>query len=307
MRILYYSFFFILYLISMLPLRLLYILSDGLFLLLYHCIRYRRHLVRKNLTDSFPEKSEEEIVKIEKGYYAWLCDYVVETVKLTSISKEKLMRRMTFNGMDEVAKRIKEGKSCALYLGHYGNWEWVSSIPLWLDDDTTCLQIYHPLENKAFDDLFLYIRSRMGSNNVSMADTLKAIIRRQQQGQRLVIGFIADQVPLWNSIHYWTDFLHHDTPVFTGTERIAKRQDMAVFYLDITRPKRGYYEGTFRLITDHPKEEPTFALTEAYMKSLEATIRRAPQYWLWSHNRWKRSHEEYNRIMGNIRTQDSGK
>lgn len=303
-KVLYCIVFTIWYLISLLPLKLLYVLSDGLFYLIYYVVKYRRPLVRKNLTDSFPEKSLDEIVKIERGFYSWFCDYIVETLKLFTMSKRQMRRRMVFHNAEAVDKEIAAGKSCAIYLGHYGNWEWISSLPLWLSDEATCLQIYHVLENKAFDELFLYVRGRMGSTSVPMADTLRSIIKRKAEGQRLVIGFIADQVPLWNSIHYWSDFLHHDTPVFTGTERIAKHQDMAVFYLDVSRPKRGYYEAEFKLVTDKAKEEPQFAITESYMKLLEATIQRKPQFWLWSHNRWKRTHEEYNRIMGNIRTKE---
>lgn len=303
-KVLYYAVFAFWYFISLFPLKLLYVLSDGLFYLVYYVVRYRRPLVRKNLTSSFPDKSEGEIVKIEKGFYSWFCDYIVETLKLFTMSKEQMCRRMAFRNTEAIEKAVAEGRSCAVYLGHYGNWEWISSLPLWVSDKATCLQIYHVLENKAFDALFLRVRSRMGSDSIPMEDTLKSIIRRKAEGQRMVIGFIADQVPLWNSIHYWSNFLHHDTPVFTGTERIAKHQDMAVFYLDVTRPKRGYYEADFKLVSDKIQEEPKFAVTESYMKLLEATIRRAPQYWLWSHNRWKRTHEEYNRLMGSIRTKE---
>lgn len=303
-KVLYYTVFAFWYFISLFPLKLLYVLSDGLFYLIYYVVRYRRPLVRKNLTSSFPDKSEGEIVKIEKGFYSWFCDYIVETLKLFTMSKGQMRRRMVFRNTEAIEKAVTEGRSCAVYLGHYGNWEWISSLPLWVSDKATCLQIYHVLENKAFDALFLRVRSRMGSDSIPMEDTLKSIIRRKVEGQRMVIGFIADQVPLWNSIHYWSDFLHHDTPVFTGTERIAKHQDMAVFYLDVTCPRRGYYEAEFKLVSDKIKEEPKFAVTESYMKLLEATIRRAPQYWLWSHNRWKRTHEEYNRLMGNIRTKE---
>lgn len=303
-KVLYYTVFAFWYFISLFPLKLLYVLSDGLFYLIYYVVRYRRPLVRKNLTSSFPDKSEGEIVKIEKGFYSWFCDYIVETLKLFTMSKEQMRRRMVFRNTEAIEKAVAEGRSCAVYLGHYGNWEWISSLPLWVSDKATCLQIYHVLENKAFDALFLRVRSRMGSDSIPMEDTLKSIIRRKAEGQRMVIGFIADQVPLWNSIHYWSDFLHHDTPVFTGTERIAKHQDMVVFYLDVTCPRRGYYEAEFKLVSDKIKEEPKFAVTESYMKLLEATIRRAPQYWLWSHNRWKRTHEEYNRLMGNIRTKE---
>lgn len=301
-KITYYILFCIWYLISLFPLRILYLISDGLFYLTYYIMRYRRPLVRKNLKESFPEKNKKKIIKIERSFYAWFCDYIVESIKLFSMSKKQIMKRMRFIGTEQINQSCRKGQSCAIFLGHYCNWEWVTSLPLWLDNDIVCEQIYHILENSTFDKLFLRLRNRFGATSIPMANTFKSIIQRQNEGKKLVVGFIADQVPLWNSIHYWTNFLHHDTPVFTGTERIAKHQNMSVYYLDIKRPKRGYYIAEFKLITNRPKQIPEFSITQNYIHLLETTIKNTPQFWLWSHNRWKRTHQEYNRIMGSIRT-----
>lgn len=284
------------YLVSLLPLRLLYIASDALCPLLYHVARYRRHIVRKNLTASFPEKPIDEIKKIERQYYLWLCDYVVETIKLFTISPEQMRRRMVFKNTEEVERSVAEGRSCAVYLGHVGNWEWITSLPLSMSEAATCMQIYHPLESPVFDRLFLRLRGRLGAESVSMGDTLRRIIERRNEGKNLVIGFIADQVPLWNSIHYWTDFLHHDTPVFTGTERIARKCGMDVYYMEVTCVKRGYYEAEFKLMTRNATESKEFEITEHYFRLLEGTINAHPSYWLWSHNRWKRDHKTWEQI-----------
>ena len=282
------------YAFSLLPFWMLYLLSDALYCLLYYVISYRKKVVRKNLTSSFPEKSEAELAEIERGFYHFLCDYVVESVKLMTISEKELRKRMVFKGVDLVNQCIEEGQSCATYLGHYCNWEWVTSLPLWVTPKAQCGQIYHPLENLVTDRLFLSLRQRHHALCIPMQDTLRKILEFKQTGQPCIIGYIADQKPYWTSIHHWVDFLHHDTPVLTGTERIVRKVNHAVFYLDVQRLRRGYYEAEFKLITREPKNMKEFELTDAYYCLLEGSILRAPAYWLWSHNRWKRTREEFN-------------
>ena len=259
MKVLYYLTYAVLWLFSLLPMWVHYLISDGIYVVVYHLVGYRKKMVRKNLSDSFPEKSEAEIVEIEKDFYRWFCDYLVETIKL-----------------------------------HYCNWEWITSLPLWVTPKAQCGQIYHVLENSEFDRLFLNLRQRMGAVCIPMAETLRRLAEYRQKQQPVVIGYISDQVPFWNNIHRWLDFLHHDTPVLTGTERLARSAGHAVLYIDVERPRRGYYVATFKLIERDPKLTKDFELTDAYFRLLEASIRRAPQYWLWTHNRWKRTHEEFN-------------
>ncbi|MBQ7472461.1 MAG: lysophospholipid acyltransferase family protein [Prevotella sp.] len=294
MRLLYYIIYAIWYVVSLLPLRVLYILSDGIYLLLYRCVGYRLKVVRKNLAASFPEKTEEELRKIERGFYHYLCDYFVEMVKLRTMSERQLRRRMVFKGMEAVNKVVEDGQSCAVYLGHYGNWEWITSLALWTSGKAQCAQIYHPLENKEMDRLTLSLRERFGGVCIPMTETLRYLVRLRSEGRPTIVGYIADQVPFWRNMHHWRTFLSHpQTPVLSGTENIARRMDNAVFYLDVRRVRRGYYEAEFKLITRTPKDMPEFALTDAYFDMLEATIRRAPEFWLWSHNRWKRTKEEF--------------
>ena len=294
MKLLYYIVFAVWYVFSLLPLRILYVLSDLLFWLLYAVVGYRKAVIRKNLKESFPEKSEEELRKIERGFYRFFCDYLVETIKMMTISKENIRRRLTFKGTELVDEIVESGQSCAVYLGHLGNWEWVTSLPLWVTPKAQCGQIYHPLENKEFDRLFLYSRQRLGAKCIAMQDTLREILNYRKENQPVVIGYISDQVPFWTNIHHWVDFLHHDTPVLTGTERIARKVNHAVFFLDVHRVRRGYYEAEFKLITREPQKMGEFEITDIYFKLLEESIRRAPEFWLWSHNRWKRTREEFN-------------
>lgn len=280
--------------LSLLPFWILYRISDVLFVLLYYGIKYRHRVVRKNIAESFPEKTPQEQELIVRGFYRWLCDYFVETLKMMSISSEELRRRMVFTGTEALNAYADQGRSCALYLGHYGQWEWISSLPLWMNPKAAPLQVYHVLENPTFDRLMLHARGRQGAISVPIAETLRQVVSYQQKGQPIVIGYIADQVPFWNNIHHWVDFLHHDTPVLTGSEKIVKRTDQVPFFGEITRVRRGYYRCDLRQVTETPKELPDFALTEQYFQLLEANIRRDPSLYLWSHNRWKRTREEYN-------------
>lgn len=286
----------IFYLISLLPLRVLYGFSDVLAYLAYYVVRYRRGVVRKNLTTSFPEKSPKEIIAIEKRFYRWFTDYFFEAIKLLSISEEELNRRFTITNSNEIEACFEQGQNVAAILGHYCNWEWLSCVGKDLPANRMCGLIYHPLYNKAFDDLFLRIRSHEANGKpIPKQDILRQLVTNKQNGTMSIFGYISDQVPKWENIHCWLPFLNHDTPVFTGGEKIMRRMNDAVYYAELTRPRRGYYSLTYRLITKQPNDLPEFEVTRCFFRMLEETIRREPSYYLWSHNRWKRTHEEFNR------------
>lgn len=298
-RICYGILFGIAYAISLLPMWMLYGLSSLLYRLIYSIVGYRKKLVRKHLADSFPTKSETERLHIEKDFFRWFCDYIVETLKLFSISQQGMRRRMVFHGAEVVQQCIDRGQGVVLYLGHYGNWEWISSIPLWLRGNHYAgSQVYHVLESPVMDKLMLYPRHRMGPDNVPVMDVLRYIVANRQKGLPTVMGFIADQVPFWNNIGGWLPFLNHpQTPVLAGSERIAKRFDMACVYIDVRRTRRGYYEAEFQLMTDNPKEQPELAITKDFFNRLEQSICRQPHLWLWTHNRWKRTREAYEAML----------
>jgi KDO2-lipid IV(A) lauroyltransferase len=292
---LYAVLFLLCYLVSLLPLRVLYGCADVLFLITYYGLRYRREIVRRNLRTSFPQKGAGELADIERGFYRFFVDYIVETLKLFSMSRRQMMRRMTFGGLDELRQRLTQ-QNVVVYLGHYCNWEWVASLPLHIEPQSNGVmvgQLYHALENEAFDSLFLRLRSRFGAVNIEMMSALRQLVRFRQEGKRFLVGFISDQAPNWNHIHLWTNFLNHKSAVFTGAESLAKSTGAAVYYLDVACTRRGHYHGEFCLMTDTPKQFPDYTLTEQYAALLEATICRSPRFWLWSHNRWKRTFEKY--------------
>lgn len=292
-KVVYYLVYGIWYLLSLLPFCVHYLFSDFVYLILYRLIGYRVKVVRNNLTTSFPEKSEAEIREIERKFYHQLCDYFVEAVKMMTMSERQIRRRMVFKNTEALNKCFDENQSIALYLGHTFNWEWITSLPLWITKKVHCGELYHALENEAFDKLFLHLRERWGSECIPLVDILRKTIEYKHKQQTTIIGYLGDQVPHWNNIHHWCWFLNHDTPVMTGTERIAIKNRQAIFFLEMTQKKRGYYEAEFKLISRTPEQFKEFEITDIYHQMLEASIRRQPELWLWSHKRWKRTRKEF--------------
>ena len=298
------------WLCSILPLRLHYFFADILvFPLVFHVMKYRRELVQRQLAEAFPERSQEERAKIECDFYHWFADYIVETLKLMSISRKELYRRMDFVNLHEVLRELREGEHqfAFIYLGHLGNWEWVSSLPLWSEGGVQFGQIYHPLHSPLMDKLFLHVRGRMGATSIAMKETLRTILTWKKGGEKGMIGFISDQAPKWEAMHHWCDFLHHETSFFTGAEKIGQKVGARYFYLEVTRPHRGEYRA--ELIELHPNfqdsskaneadqtisaEVSPYPITDAYARALEASIKAHPHLWLWTHNRWKRTKQEW--------------
>lgn len=288
--------YYISYALSKLPLRVLYGISDFVFVIVFYVVRYRRKLVKKHLSESFPEKSEKERNVIEKKFYHWFCDYFVETVKMLTATDEEMCSWIEFKGMDKIEEVLRSGQSIATVLGHFGNWEWLSCTKLGVPNfqDWTLGLIYHPLRDLEYDKLFLDIRSAHHGTCVDKHNILRELVKLKKEGRVSLFGYILDQSPKWDSIHLWLPFLNHDTPVFTGAERIARKFKNAVFYIDMQRPKRGKYIFDFQLITLAPQDMEENELTRETFKLLEASIRRQPECYLWTHNRWKRTHEEYN-------------
>ena len=288
---------FLIKLLSYIPFRLMYLFSDILAFLAYHILKYRRGVVEMNLRNSFPEKSDYEIHSIAKKFYRFLGDYVVETVKLTTMSEATMRRRLRVENIELINDAVAKGQSVSIYLGHYCNWEWVSSLPLHIDPRAKCAQIYHPLENKTFDSILYKIRTHFGANNIAMADILPTLIKWKKENIPSVTGYIADQAPGFN-IHLFVDFLNQETGVYTGPERISKFLAARAVYAHITRPKRGYYVLRFLPVEDNVKKAEIFTTSRRYFELLEENIREAPQYWLWSHRRWKRTRSQFNAIHG---------
>lgn len=282
---------FILRAISILPWRVLYAISDCTSPVVR--LLYRRKVVRKNLVASFPEKSLKEIKEIERKFYRFFCDLWLETIKQMSMSKEEMMKRLVFTGMDPIKNGFDGGKDDAFcYLGHYGNWEWIASLQYWAPG-YQCAQIYHPLYNKVMDKLFLDLRGKYGGLNIPMKSSLRILINERNKGSKIWLGLISDQLPKWENIHHFTPFLNRETAVFTGGEQMGKKFDAMMYYMRVVRPKRGYYEVEFIPMFHDSKNVEDFKVTDRFMEMLEEDIRRCPELWLWTHKRWHRTKEEW--------------
>ena len=274
-------------LFSYIPLPFMYFLADVFLYPFYYLVRYRRKIVRKNLTESFPEKSIDEIKKIEKKFYRYFLDIFFETNKLATISNKEMMRRMKFPNIEIFNQSIIDKKHASMYLAHYGNWEWVSSFYLYLIKGIAVGQVYKRISSKLFDKLMLENRSRFGAENIEKKETLRWLIKKMELNYITVVGYIADQSPLRREIRHYQNFLNHNVPVLTGSEKIVKKYGMEVFYLDIKRVKRGYYEGFIVKMHESPKSLPDYELTALFFKHLEESIQNQPELYLWSHNRFK--------------------
>lgn len=278
---------FLLKCVSYIPFGVIYVISDCLYYILYYVVRYRRKVVRKNLTESFPEKDMQEIKSIEKKFYSYFVDQILETCKLATISPEEISRRMKFTNAEDVNAVFRSGKSVALYMGHYGNWEWVSSIPLCLEKGVKSHQIYHKLSNANVDKLMLALRERMGSKSVEMRNTARYVNEQAALRTICLIGFIADQSPKKREARYFLPFLHHQTPVLVGTEKLVKRYGYDAWFLEMKRIRRGYYEATFVHMHEAPQSLPDYELTAIYYRMLEQMIQACPELYLWTHKRFK--------------------
>ena len=279
--------FAVMYLFALLPFSILYILSDILYFIVYYIVRYRRKIVRKNLNNSFPDKSEKKIIEIEKEFYHHLCDCYFEAIKLLNISDEEIKRRMKFENPEIIERITASGNSCILGLGHYANWEWVSSIIIHLDDRLKLGYLYKELHSKAFDQLFLKMRSGFGAIPIEKLSAFRRMVKFKQEKQTMLVGFLSDQRPPKRVNQYWTKFLNQDTNVQNGMERIAKQLGCSIVYLDIKKIKRGYYTAKIFVITPDASGEPDNQIMEKYIRKLEESVNRDPALYLWSHNRWK--------------------
>ncbi len=288
----YYIFYGINWIFTLLPLRILYVISDFIFLFLYYFPGYRRKVVANNLKNSFPEKTSEELQGIEKKFYHHLCDLIVETVKLTHLSNKQLVKRMPLANPELLDKLHKEGRDVVAVLGHYGNWEWLLSLPLFTKYQTA--SIYKPLQNKYFDGFMQHHRSRNGMILTPMSNIVRELINLRQKNVRSLFAFINDQTPPKGDIKYWTNFLNQDTPVYTGAEKIASKYDMAVVFFNIQKKRRGFYHFTVELLFEHSAGLSEYLITDAQVKRLEEIIRSRPEFWIWSHRRWKHKREPAN-------------
>ena len=283
----YYLLYLFVWSIAILPLPILYLFSNLFYLVLYYLIAYRKQVVRDNLRYSFPEKSEEELRKIEKEFYRHLSDVIFEGLKLLKMSEQNIEKRMKFFDYEPIVEHLNNGLSVMAMTSHYGNWEWQSSFSLLLPKDKPAYQVYKKQKGDAIIKLIDIIRKRFGAKNVDMKNLLREMYKMRDQGLIGVFGLLSDQSPVRTSVHYYTEFLHQHTATISGTEQIAKKFDYPVYYARMKKLKRGYYTCHFIPIAVDSKNTDTHEITENYFKLLEEDIQAAPAYWLWSHKRWK--------------------
>lgn len=274
------------HLISLLPFWLLYRISDFLFLLLFYVLGYRKKVVYENLRNSFPEKSEEELANIARKFYRYLPDIFVEAIKMKSMSAEQVKKRMVLIDEEEVFRHMRAGKGVIGVTAHYANWE-LGIHRLSLMTDEPQLIIYKPLNNQVVNEIYNNLRSRFGATMVPMKQVLRHIIRLKDKPHISV--FVADQTPMYQDSDFFMDFLNQDTLVYTGTERIARLTKNPIVYCHIGRKeKRGHYYCKFTTLVENPDEYAPHEITILHNKFTEDIIRKEPEYWLWSHKRWKR-------------------
>ena len=273
------------YLLSILPFPLLYLFSDFIFVLVYYVIGYRKKVVLQNLRNSFPEKSDKEIKTICRKYYRYLCDLMLETFKILTISKKGIIEHCKFTPecLALFTKLADENKSVIMVMGHVGNWEWAGH-PFTLLCKQKLIVLYHPLANKQYDKLMFNMRSRFGTKMIPMKTAYKEMLAHKKELTTTV--FIADQTPQPENA-YWTTFLNQDTPIFKGTEIISKKMNLPIVYACVKRVRRGYYEMHAEMLVENPAATRDGEISEMHTKRLEQDIIANPVTWLWSHRRWK--------------------
>ena len=284
-RLFYYMIYGVLWAMSLLPMPILYFKANCLRYILQYVIGYRKQVIEDNLTLVFPEKTEAERTKIKKQYYLHLCDLVVETIKSITISEKELKKRFVVQNLEIVDDYYRNKKSLLIYCSHYANWEWASILSTQIPFKG--LGVYKTLRIDFFDTLIRNIRGRFGATIVSNKKIIPALFRSVRKGEQTVTLILADQTPKRSKIKFTDTFMGIEVPIFTGSEEIAKRLDFAVAYLKVMKIKRGYYKATVVPLTQNPKETEDYAITKAFIKEIEKQIEEAPQYYLWSHKRWK--------------------
>ena len=284
-RLLYWLVYPLLWIISKLPFWLFYKVSDVIFFILYYAVGYRKKTVRYNLKTAFPEKSDAERKSIEKKFYKHMCDMFLEMIKSISISAEELKERFQFDDLSIVEKLVKEQRSSLIMMGHYASYEWLTALQFYFDHSG--YGIYKRIKNPYFDKLIHEIREKWNSKLLANKEATFIIRKQQRAGKMATYAFIADQSPKTRKNYHCTDFLGQNVPFFTGVERLAKSEDMPVIYLAVDKIKRGYYKASFKVITEDPTTLPDYQITDEFAALLEAQIKANPEYYLWTHKRFK--------------------
>ncbi len=275
--------------ISYLPYRILYLVSDFLFFIFYSIIRYRKKIVSTNLRNSFPDKTDKELKVIMRNFYKHFCDLILEGFKGFTISEKQLKERLIIKNPEFTNYYAEKNQSIILVGGHYNNWE-IYAQAFSIYSNHRCMGIYKPLSNVFMNAKMCQSRSKFGTYLISMKQTKKSF--EEESSDPKVIVFGSDQNPSNPRRAHWLKFLNQDTAVVFGVEKYSKKYNCPVVFISINKTKRGCYEVEYSLITESPTKEPYGKITEDFTKRLEEDIINQPQYWLWTHRRWKHKKEE---------------
>nr|WP_299385367.1 lysophospholipid acyltransferase family protein [Allomuricauda sp.] len=275
----------LLWLVSRLPFKVLYLISDAVFLLLYGIVEYRKKVVRSNLELVFPDKTPAERKKMEKAFYRHLCDMFLEMIKTMGISNAQLQKRFVFTNIEVLHKLEHKNLSVMLMFPHYASWEWVIALDKHIASKGYA--IYQKIGNKYFDKLIRDIRQKFGTTLISTKDTKEIVAKNKETGQLSMYGILSDQSPMVKKAHLWTPFMGITVPAHTGAELLCRKLDLPAVYLKVTKLKRGHYQGTFKLLSEEPRKLQEFELTRMFLKEVEASINEAPEFYFWTHKRWK--------------------
>lgn len=271
--------------ISILPFPLLYLFSDFTYCIVYYIVGYRKKTVRENLALALPHLSDAERLVIEKKSYHHLCDMFLEMIKTMTISKSEIGKRYVFTNLEIYKELEKQEKSIALMCAHYASYEWLISMNSYVT--FKAYGIYKKLKNPYFDKLVRNIRSKFKATLITTKETIPTIIENNKNKILSLYGFASDQSPRANSAYHWTNFMGIDSPVHTGAEMLAKRYDMNVIFLRVKKVKRGFYEASFEILSEDAENVPNYEITDQFFKLVEQQIYEAPEYYLWTHKRWK--------------------
>ncbi|MCK5440812.1 MAG: lysophospholipid acyltransferase family protein [Maribacter sp.] len=274
----------LLWMISVLPHRLFYAFSDFVCFFTYRLIGYRKKVVRGNLELVFPNKPQQEINRIEKEFYTHMCDMFLEMIKSISLSKDAVRRKYQVANID-VLREIEKEKSILIVCSHYANWEWNVSMNNYVQSKGYA--VYQKISNSYFDDLVKKIRAKWNTVLITQQETVKTVIRNHQNNTRAIYGMVSDQSPQVHRAQYWKEFMGVKVPVFNGAETLARKLDIAVVFLKVSKIKRGHYKAEFIPITRNGKSTEKNEITNRFLELTEQQINERPEHYLWTHRRWK--------------------
>ncbi|WP_418262762.1 lysophospholipid acyltransferase family protein [Flavobacterium faecale] len=275
----------LLWLISILPFRIFYFLSDLIYLIVYYVVGYRKQTVRANIALALPHLNAAERLVIEKKSYHHLCDMFLEMVKTMTISPKEMDKRFVVTNFEVLKEYEKKGKSLIILASHYASWEWLMTVNA--KTSFNCIATYKRISNKHFDELVRNIRSKYGTELVVTRDTIPLMAKNQREKKMCMYGLASDQSPRLDRIFHYHEFMGVEVPVHTGAEMLARKYDLSVVFVKVKKVKRGYYEATFVPISEYPKLEPEFKITHDFIHEVEKQIKEAPEYYFWTHKRWK--------------------